>query len=155
MLGAELEFETTWILLSSLTMLLLNSCKTRILKSGTGLYARALSSRASLVLDRLGLASTSELPGVYDGQWKGSVRLRDLSRHVFLVERNCRGLSFDLNVRLLERPLLLLGLPPLKKLSIFWTVQRRHSRFGEMCQLLDVAKSFDKFERPLPRILTH
>ncbi|KAH8829146.1 NAD-aldehyde dehydrogenase [Flagelloscypha sp. PMI_526] len=35
--------------------------------------ARALSSRASLVLDRLGLLTTSgEHFGVYDGEWKGS-----------------------------------------------------------------------------------
>ena len=33
---------------------------------------RALSTRASEVLSRLSINSTTELSGVYDGQWRGS-----------------------------------------------------------------------------------
>ena len=35
-------------------------------------FARALSIRASDVLQSLGLPTSGELNGVYDGQWKGS-----------------------------------------------------------------------------------
>ncbi|KAF8179830.1 NAD-aldehyde dehydrogenase, partial [Pholiota molesta] len=37
-----------------------------------GLLTRLLSTRASNVLSALGLPTTGEIPGVYDGQWKGS-----------------------------------------------------------------------------------
>lgn len=33
---------------------------------------RALSSRASAVLEAVNIPTTGELPGVYDGSWKGS-----------------------------------------------------------------------------------
>lgn len=43
----------------------------RQLVSGRSL-TRLLSTRASNVLASLGIPTTGELPGVYDGQWKGS-----------------------------------------------------------------------------------
>lgn len=33
---------------------------------------RSLSSRASAILSSLDISTSKELPGVYDGQWKGS-----------------------------------------------------------------------------------
>jgi aldehyde dehydrogenase family 7 member A1 len=33
---------------------------------------RVLSTRASTILSSVGIPTTGELPGVYDGQWKGS-----------------------------------------------------------------------------------
>lgn len=33
---------------------------------------RSLSTRASTILSTLGIPTTSELSGVYDGQWRGS-----------------------------------------------------------------------------------
>lgn len=35
-------------------------------------FKRALSSRASTILQALDIPATQELPGVYDGSWKGS-----------------------------------------------------------------------------------
>ena len=37
-----------------------------------GLSTRSLSNRASTVLSSLGISSTDDIPGVYDGQWRGS-----------------------------------------------------------------------------------
>ena len=33
---------------------------------------RVLSTRASAILSSVGIPTTGEIPGVYDGQWKGS-----------------------------------------------------------------------------------
>jgi aldehyde dehydrogenase family 7 protein A1 len=37
-----------------------------------GLATRGLSHRASNILSSLGISSTDDIPGVYDGQWRGS-----------------------------------------------------------------------------------
>jgi aldehyde dehydrogenase family 7 protein A1 len=39
---------------------------------GGAYFTRCLSSRSSSILSSLGISTTTELPGVYDGQWRGS-----------------------------------------------------------------------------------
>ncbi|KAF8639170.1 hypothetical protein AX17_001657 [Amanita inopinata Kibby_2008] len=43
-----------------------------VINSNRRLAARGLSSRASNILSSLGISSTDEVSGVYDGQWRGS-----------------------------------------------------------------------------------
>ena len=45
---------------------------TRTLPASARRLTRVLSTRASTILTSVGLPTTGELSGVYDGQWKGS-----------------------------------------------------------------------------------
>jgi aldehyde dehydrogenase family 7 protein A1 len=46
--------------------------KRAIFRLNAAHLTRGLSSRASTILSSLGISTTEELSGVYDGEWKGS-----------------------------------------------------------------------------------
>ncbi|KAF9011864.1 Aldehyde/histidinol dehydrogenase [Cyathus striatus] len=50
----------------------------RVILSRTGL-SRAISTRASGILSSVGISAKDEIPGVYDGQWKDTCRVRTAS----------------------------------------------------------------------------
>ena len=44
----------------------------RVLFRGRVHFTRSLSSRATNILSSLGISTKDEIPGVYDGKWRGS-----------------------------------------------------------------------------------